>query len=159
MISPPQHKPTQQHTPMRHRRRRADAPSKTMRRCAIEDDAQTPEPDPRDNANVAQGWLRQPGGHGGGTTPDPIPNSDVKTTSAHDTAPQGAGKSVAARSSKPTHTQHTNPCATINTPHNHYIHHAGWSSPVARQAHNLKVTGSNPVPATHFNEQSKSKPG
>jgi hypothetical protein len=25
---------------------------------------------------------------------------------------------------------------------------AGWSSPVARQAHNLKVTGSNPVPAT-----------
>src|ERR1700678_2585256 len=27
----------------------------------------------------------------------------------------------------------------------HFI--AGWSSPVARQAHNLKVTGSNPVPA------------
>ena len=26
---------------------------------------------------------------------------------------------------------------------------AGWSSPVARQAHNLKVTGSNPVPATN----------
>lgn len=25
---------------------------------------------------------------------------------------------------------------------------AGWSSQVARQAHNLKVTGSNPVPAT-----------
>src|SRR5258705_13877877 len=24
---------------------------------------------------------------------------------------------------------------------------AGWSTPVARQAHNLKVTGSNPVPA------------
>jgi hypothetical protein len=24
---------------------------------------------------------------------------------------------------------------------------AGWSSPVARQAHNLEVTGSNPVPA------------
>ncbi len=30
------------------------------------------------------------------------------------------------------------------------MHHvAGWSSPVARQAHNLKVTGSNPVPATN----------
>ena len=29
---------------------------------------------------------------------------------------------------------------------------AGWSSPVARQAHNLKVTGSNPVPATSFTE-------
>src|ERR1700676_1446788 len=26
--------------------------------------------------------------------------------------------------------------------------HAGWSSPVARQAHNLKVVGSNPTPAT-----------
>ena len=25
---------------------------------------------------------------------------------------------------------------------------AGWSSPVARQAHNLKVVGSNPAPAT-----------
>src|SRR5947209_6988817 len=29
---------------------------------------------------------------------------------------------------------------------------AGWSSPVARQAHNLKVTGSNPVPATKSSE-------
>jgi hypothetical protein len=28
---------------------------------------------------------------------------------------------------------------------------AGWSSPVARQAHNLKVRGSNPLPATNFN--------
>ena len=27
-------------------------------------------------------------------------------------------------------------------------HIAGWSSPVARQAHNLKVVGSNPTPAT-----------
>jgi hypothetical protein len=26
---------------------------------------------------------------------------------------------------------------------------AGWSSPVARQAHNLKVGGSNPSPATN----------
>src|SRR5690242_1710091 len=30
---------------------------------------------------------------------------------------------------------------------------AGWSSPVARQAHNLKVAGSNPAPAT--NQQSR----
>lgn len=29
---------------------------------------------------------------------------------------------------------------------------AGWSSPVARQAHNLKVVGSNPTPATNFSE-------
>ncbi len=28
---------------------------------------------------------------------------------------------------------------------------AGWSSPVARQAHNLKVRGSNPLPATTLN--------
>jgi hypothetical protein len=28
---------------------------------------------------------------------------------------------------------------------------AGWSSPVARQAHNLKVIGSNPIPATNYN--------
>ena len=30
---------------------------------------------------------------------------------------------------------------------------AGWSSPVARQAHNLKVVGSNPTPATNLAEQ------
>ena len=30
---------------------------------------------------------------------------------------------------------------------------AGWSSPVARQAHNLKVTGSNPVPATKISQR------
>src|SRR6202142_1952104 len=30
---------------------------------------------------------------------------------------------------------------------------AGWSSPVARQAHNLKVPGSNPDPATNLAAQ------
>jgi hypothetical protein len=30
-----------------------------------------------------------------------------------------------------------------------FINVAGWSSPVARQAHNLKVVGSNPAPATN----------
>ena len=30
---------------------------------------------------------------------------------------------------------------------------AGWSSPVARQAHNLKVVGSNPAPATKLPKQ------
>ncbi len=33
---------------------------------------------------------------------------------------------------------------------------AGWSSPVARQAHNLKVVGSNPTPATNFFLKTKS---
>ena len=32
---------------------------------------------------------------------------------------------------------------------------AGWSSPVARQAHNLKVVGSNPTPATNKIADSK----
>ena len=30
------------------------------------------------------------------------------------------------------------------------ISDAGWSSPVAREAHNLEVVGSNPAPATCF---------
>src|SRR5207244_2634180 len=30
------------------------------------------------------------------------------------------------------------------------LHDAGWSSLVARQAHNLKAAGSNPAPATNF---------
>jgi hypothetical protein len=30
-----------------------------------------------------------------------------------------------------------------------FVGGAGWSSPVARQAHNLKVVGSNPTPATN----------
>ena len=30
---------------------------------------------------------------------------------------------------------------------------AGWSSPVARQAHNLKVIGSNPIPATNISAE------
>ena len=34
---------------------------------------------------------------------------------------------------------------------------AGWSSPVARQAHNLKVVGSNPTPATNTNSPMLSK--
>src|SRR5215218_10715420 len=35
---------------------------------------------------------------------------------------------------------------------------AGWSSPVARQAHNLKVTGSNPVPATNHTQSPPAPP-
>ena len=33
-----------------------------------------------------------------------------------------------------------------------FIFNAGWSSLVARQAHNLKVVGSNPTPATSKNK-------
>ena len=38
----------------------------------------------------------------------------------------------------------------LNIINNNYLFIAGWSSPVARQAHNLKVVGSNPTPATNF---------
>ena len=37
-----------------------------------------------------------------------------------------------------------------------YKFDAGWSSLVARQAHNLKVVGSNPTPATNQNNVSSS---
>ena len=49
------------------------------------------------------------------------------------------------------------PCKTVhicakreNNPYRIKFYHldAGWSSPVARQAHNLKAAGSNPTPAT-----------
>ena len=33
-----------------------------------------------------------------------------------------------------------------------YAGNAGWSSPVARQAHNLKAAGSNPAPATNLTQ-------
>ncbi|GBR42192.1 hypothetical protein AA3990_0001 [Gluconobacter roseus NBRC 3990] len=33
------------------------------------------------------GWAGRPGGHCEGPTPDPIPNSAVKSLSAYDTAP------------------------------------------------------------------------
>ena len=37
-----------------------------------------------------------------------------------------------------------------------YLEDAGWSSPVARQAHNLKAAGSNPAPATKIPIDDKS---
>jgi hypothetical protein len=48
--------------------------------------------------------------------------------------------------------------ANITRPHNLKLGDAGWSSPVARQAHNLKVTGSNPVPATNSARTTHSTP-
>src|SRR5687768_15840496 len=99
--------------------------------------------------------LGRPGGPGKGHKPDPIPNSAVKPLSAHGTKPQGLGESVAARPAKHRKAPqcesrrgrppHTRPNPSFDS--------AGWSSPVARQAHNLKVAGSNPAPATTFTEQ------
>src|SRR5208282_4764392 len=54
-----------------------------------------------------------------------------------------AEESVAARPAKPPTLSPTRPQWNGLRPSI-----AGWSSPVARQAHNLKVVGSNPTPAT-----------
>ena len=112
--------------------------------------------DPRALARHNVEYVGRPGGHCGEPAPDPIPNSAVKTPSAYDTASQDAGKSVAARSSNILlNTQkrtHTTPKPIAPVPHKHTSANAGWSSPVARQAHNLKVAGSNPAPATTFIE-------
>jgi hypothetical protein len=104
-----------------------------------------PTTNPISPTQISEDPARWPGGYRGDDTPDPIPNSAVKHPSAHGTAPQGAGESVAAGP----------PCRILSdtTPTT-----AGWSSPVARQAHNLKVTGSNPVPASPLTELHTSGP-
>ncbi len=91
-------------------------------------------------------WL---GGYRERTKPDTIPNSDVKTFSAKGTAAQVVGEKVTAKpthhrtqTQKKTHTKHKTQKQITHTK-------AGWSSTVARQAHNLKVAGSNPAPATN----------
>ena len=83
--------------------------------------------------------------------PDPISNSAVKHTSAHGTVSQDTGESVAARPAQ--HKTHTHSLTQHDPGRRSRDRHttntgAGWSSPVARQAHNLKVAGSNPAPAT-----------
>src|SRR6195952_158311 len=103
------------------------------------------------------------------TRPDPIPNSAVKRLSAHGTVSQDPGESVAARPAKIIQTihslRHTDPPARGTrraTQAEATSHHAttlqgdaGWSSPVARQAHNLKAAGSNPAPATRSNAKAR----
>ena len=162
----PSRKPAKSQRPPQHTGTRTHAPEPRPHQ-----DTNNPSLIPNDHL-----VLGRPGGHGGETAPDPIPNSAVKTPSAYDTAPQGAGKSVAARSSKHQHThqgklakqaaqtslqkqaavaslQNKPPGelakqAAVASLQKQAAGNAGWSSPVARQAHNLKVIGSNPIPAT-----------
>ncbi len=110
--------------------------------------------------------LRRPGGPGEAARPDPIPNSAVKRFSAHGTVPQGPGESVAARPAKIdanhlTPHQHTRRprAAPRRSPPKAKPSDAGWSSPVARQAHNLKAAGSNPAPATTIKAPDAKAPG
>ncbi len=56
----------------------------------------TPTPQHQPSHHPIQDPVRWPGGHRGDDTPDPIPNSAVKHPSAHGTAAQAAGESVAA---------------------------------------------------------------
>ena len=64
-------------------------------------------------------------------------------------ARQGDAKAIPS-APQPNHAWEA-PDKTVTGPHvGPYIHDAGWSSPVARQAHNLKVVGSNPTPATNL---------
>ena len=52
-----------------------------------------------------------------------------------------------------------NPCLYSNNLFSQFFNFvAGWSSPVARQAHNLKVLGSNPSPAPNFRSTPRSRP-
>ena len=76
---------------------------------------------------------------------DPIPNSNVKSPSAYDTVAISHGK-VGRRQAFSYTTSHSPKKKSLPTHTTILI--AGWSSPVARQAHNLKVAGSNPAPAT-----------
>ena len=69
-----------------------------------------------------------------------------------------------ARSSlKPIHTlksccpTHRSGGFLVSTLPSRQLGDAGWSSPVARQAHNLKVVGSNPTPATKTNKGSANR--
>ena len=99
-------------------------------------------------AAARQAVLRRPGGSCGGPKPDPIPNSAVKPFSANGTKSQGLGESVAARPANHSNTRDLF-SSLMSAKATRTI--AGWSSPVARQAHNLKVIGSNPIPATIVN--------
>ena len=74
---------------------------------------------------------------------DPIPNSNVKSPSAYDTVAISRGKVGRRQAFSYTHSLSLKKIPTLTQQTN-----AGWSSQVARQAHNLKVAGSNPAPAT-----------
>ena len=89
-----------------------------------------------------------------GEAPDPIPNSAVKNPQRRWYCVLRRGRvgrrQVIEGHRRPLHvtgrrsSQANKASFTISKP----SHGAGWSSPVARQAHNLKVVGSNPTPAT-----------
>ena len=65
---------------------------------------------------------------------------------------EGRARSVTHSHNKPPRNAHANLGGLVySRPSAWHVGDAGWSSPVARQAHNLKVAGSNPAPATNTN--------
>ena len=69
---------------------------------------------------------------------------DDKTLMTRDGAARSTGRTLQWRRLKP-----ASPRQAHNLTKQYAPKDAGWSSPVARQAHNLKVAGSNPAPATN----------
>src|SRR3954454_11523944 len=102
------------------------------------------------NPFASSSAFRRPGGFCEVTRPDPIPNSAVKRFSADGTMSQDLGEEVVARPAKGGRILFKCSLFGGSRLESRFVFGAGWSSPVARQAHNLKVTGSNPVPATKF---------
>ncbi len=150
----PQHASVHRSTPQtlrgpsiarKHAKAGHPTPHKTSRSCTAAHHAPEPlTPIPGAVGRDACGWVGRPGGHGGVPAPDPIPNSAVKSPSAHGTCAPRHGR-VGRR-------QVLQPIPKTTQP---TITHAGWSSPVARQAHNLKAAGSNPAPATKLPRSAK----
>ena len=79
--------------------------------------------------------------------PDPIPNSAVKTPQRQWYCVSRPGRVGRRRARK----RQANNHHPLTIPPNR-TPHAGWSSPVARQAHNLKVVGSNPTPRNQISQ-------
>ena len=88
--------------------------------------------------------FRRPGGHGEGpyTRSHPELGRENPQRQWYCVLRRGrvGRRQVFRTEAKPERIPNHNPKRTSDT--------AGWSSPVARQAHNLKVVGSNPTPAT-----------
>ena len=73
---------------------------------------------------------------------------DGLTKAVYEWTRENARRFFAAGLSKPRHDCYISRRAGVSRASRFRWFDAGWSSPVARQAHNLKVVGSNPTPAT-----------
>ena len=103
-------------------------------------------------------FLQRPGGHGEGPSTRSHPELGRETPQRRWYCVLRRGR-VGRRQvfeGKP-RTNRQNRTAIPQQTKNPNTTNAGWSSPVARQAHNLKVAGSNPAPATKYNAPSSNR--